>query len=143
MKNTTIINTIGLNTVKFINGKKGQFRVISKVKAGFMTVVEFNSHVNETFSNNPSQVLGWFKKGAIQTVEFKAEGSEYWLTVFARVGKKIKLVDEDMLKGLKVGVINQLWFNTELYSQTQYQNVNAKTWESFAFVMNEEVLETV
>lgn len=143
MKNTTIINTIGLNTVKFINGNKGQFRVISKVKAGFMTVVEFNSHVNETFSNNPSQVLGWFKKGVIQTVEFKAEGSNHWLTVFARVGKKIKLVDEDMLKGLKVGVINQLWFNTELYSQTQYQNVNAKTWESFVFVMNEEVLETV
>lgn len=143
MKNTTIINTIGLNTVNFIKGNKGQFRVVSKVKAGFMSVVEFNSHVNETFSNDPSQVLGWFKKGAIQTVEFKAEGSEYWLTVFARVGKKIKLVDEDMLKGLKVGVVNPLWFGTELYSQTQYQSVKAKTWDSFAFVMNEEVPETV
>lgn len=108
-----------------------------------MTVVEFNSHVNETFSNDPSQVLGWFKKGAIQTVEFKAEGSEYWLTVFARVGKKIKLVDEDMLKGLKVGVVNPLWYGTELYSHTQYQAVMAKTWDSFAFVMNEEVPETV
>lgn len=143
MKNTTIINTIGLNTVNILKGNKGQFRVISKVKAGFMTVVEFNSLVNETFSNNPSQVLGWFKKGVIQTVEFKGEDSNHWLTVFARAGKKIKFVDEAMLKGLNVGVINQLWFNTELYSQTQYQNVNAKNWESFAFVMNEEVLETV
>ena len=139
MKN--IINTIGLNTVKFIKGNKGQFRAISKCKAGFMTVSEFNSHINETFSNDPSQVLGWYKKGALQTVEFKPEGSEYWLTVFARVGKKIKVVDEDMLRNLKVGVVNPLWSNTELYSQAQYQAVKAKTWDSFAFVMNEEVAE--
>jgi hypothetical protein len=141
MKN--IINTIGLDTVNFIKGQKGEFRVISKVKAGFMSVVEFNEFTNEQFSENPSQVLGWFKKGAIQSVEFKAEGSKYWLTVFARVGKKIKMVDEDILCGLKVGVVNPLFSNTDLYSQHQYQSVNAKTWDSFAFVMNEEVLETV
>jgi len=139
MKN--IINTININTVDFIKGNKGQFRAISKVRTGFMTVVDFRDFENEMFSNNPSQVLGWFKKGALQTVEFKPEGSQYWLTVFARVGKKIKLVDVDMLKDLKVGVVNPLWSNTELYSQFQYQAVKAKTWDSFAFVMNEEVAE--
>jgi hypothetical protein len=139
MKN--IINTININTVDFIKGNKGQFRAISKVRAGFMTTVDFRDFENEMFSNNPSQVLGWFKKGALQTVEFKPEGSQYWLTVFARVGKKIKLVDVDMLKDLKVGVVNPLWSNTELYSQFQYQAVKAKTWDSFAFVMNEEVAE--
>jgi hypothetical protein len=136
MKN--IINTIGLNTVNFIKGQKGEFRVISKAKAGFMSVVEFNEFVNETFSKDPSQVLGWFNKGAIQSVEFKAEGTKYWLTVFARVGKKIKMVDENILRGLKVGVVNPLFSNTDLYSQHQYQSVNAKSWDSFAFVMNEE-----
>ena len=136
MKN--IINTIGLNTVKYIKGQKGEFRVVSKVKAGYMSVVEFNNFTNEIFSKDPSQVLGWFKKGAIQTVEFKAEGSKYWLTVFARVGKKIKVVDEDILRGLKVGIVNPLWSNTELYSQIQYSAVNSKTWDSFAFVMNED-----
>jgi hypothetical protein len=141
MKN--IINTIGLDTVNFIKGQKGEFRVVSKVKAGFMSVVEFNEFTNEIFSKDPSQVLGWFNKGAIQSVEFKAEGTKYWLTVFARVGKKIKMVDEDILRGLKVGVLNPLFSNTDLYSQHQYQSVNAKTWDSFAFVMNEEVLETV
>jgi hypothetical protein len=139
MKN--IINTININTVDFIKGNKGQFRAISKVRAGFMTTVDFRDFENEMFSNNPSQVLGWFKKGALQTVEFKPEGSQYWLTVFARVGKKIKVVDVDMLKDLKVGVVNPLWSNTELYSQFQYQAVKAKTWDSFAFVMNEEVAE--
>lgn len=141
MKNT-VINNIGINTVKFINGNKGEFRVVSKCKAGHMTIVDFNSLVNEAFSNEPYQILGWFKKGAIQTVDFKPEGSNYWLTVFARVGSKIKFVDEDILEGLKVGVVNSFWVNTELYSQGQYQSVRAKTWESFAFVMNEEILET-
>lgn len=136
--NNTIINTNNIHTVNFIKGNKGQFRAISKVKAGFMTTVDFNQYANETFSNDPSQVLGWFKKGALQTVEFKPEGSDYWLTVFARVGKKIKMIDQDILKGLKVGTINSLWFNTELYSQDQYRAVNAKTWESMAYVMNEE-----
>ena len=133
-----IINTIGLNTVNYIRGQKGEFRVVSKTKAGFMSVVEFNEYTNELFSENPSQVLGWFEKGVIQTVEFRAEGSDYWITVFARVGKKVKLVDEDILRGLKVGVVNPLFSNTELYSQHQYEAVKAKTWESMAFVMNEE-----
>jgi hypothetical protein len=135
-----IINAIGLNTVNFIKGQKGEFRTVSKVKAGFMTVVEFNKLANETFSNDPSQVLGWFKKGSLQSVEFKAEGSNYWLTVFARVGKKVKMVDEDILRGLKVGVVNSFWLNTELYSQHQYEVVNAKNWDSSAFVMNDVVL---
>jgi len=138
-----IINISRLHTTDYIKGNKGQFRAISKVKAGFMTTVDFNQHTNETFSKDPSQVLGWFKKGALQTVEFKAEGSNYWLTVFARVGKKIKLVDQDILKGLKVGTINSLWSNTELYSQYQYTAVKAKNWDSMAFVMNEEKVELV
>jgi len=138
-----IIDIIRLNKTNFICGRNGQFRAVVKVKAGFMTVVEFNQHTNVDFSKDPSRVLGWFNKGALQTVEFKPEGSNYWLTVFARVGKKIKLVDQDMLKGLKVGTINSLWFNTELYSQYQYNAVNAKTWDSMAFVNNEKEMELV
>jgi len=138
-----IIDIIRLNKTNFICGRNGQFRAVVKVKAGFMTVVEFNQHTNADFSKDPSRVLGWFNKGALQTVEFKPEGSNYWLTVFARVGKKIKLVDQDMLKGLKVGTINSLWFNTELYSQYQYNSVNAKTWDSMAFVNNEKEMELV
>lgn len=138
-----IINITGINTVDFIKGNKGQFRAITKVRGGFMTVSDFNEHTNELFSKNPSSVLGWYKKGALQTVQFKPEGSNYWLTVFARVGKKIKLVDKDILKDLKVGTINSVWFNTELYNYQQYSVVNAKNWDSKAFVMNEEVMEVV
>jgi hypothetical protein len=49
------------------------------------------------------------------------------------------LVDLSILEGLKVGTINQLWLNTELYSQEQYKVVNAKSWDSKAYVMNEVV----
>ena len=140
---TKIINTTKLNTVDYIKGNNGKFRVIVKVKAGYTTVVESPEWMNESFSKNPSLVLGQYQKGALQTVEFQAEGSKYWLTVFARVGKKIKLIDQDMLKGLKVGVINSFWINTELYSQYQYSAVKAKTWDSMAFVMNEEKVELV
>lgn len=133
---SNIINIIGLNTVNFIKGRKGEFRAISKARAGFLTVSDFRNFENESFSENPSRVLNYYKKGALQSVEFKAEGSDYWITVFARVGKKIKVVDVDILKNLKVGTINSLWFNTELYNSYQYKAVNAKSWESMAFVEN-------
>ena len=38
MKN--IINAIGINTVDFIQGRKGTYQAIVKVQAGFMTAYE-------------------------------------------------------------------------------------------------------
>jgi len=134
-----VINTTKINTVEFIKGRKGKFRTIVKTQSGMLTCVDVDPRYNEYYSNNPSAVLGSYKKGALQTVEFKAEDSNVWLNVFARNGKKVIMIDEDMLLGLEVGVINQLYFNTNLYSQEQYKAVNAKTWASKAFVMNEEV----
>jgi hypothetical protein len=42
------------------------------------------------------------------------------------------------LADLTVGTINQLYYNTNLYDQMQYQKVNAKTWEDKAYIMNKE-----
>lgn len=131
-----IVNVNRLSTCKFINGRSGEFRVITKCQAGFLIVSDCRQHENEFYSTRPAQVLNDYKRGSLQTVQFKAEGTATWLTVFARVGKKIKLVDEDILGTLDIGTINQLWSNTELYSQTQYAAVNAKTWADLAFVTN-------
>jgi len=125
MKN--IINAIGINTVDFIQGRKGTYQAIVKVQAGFMTAYEVGTEL-------PS--LNRWKKGALQTLQFRAEGSEAWLTVFARKGNKIVLVDQQVLETLEVGTINQLFFNTNLYSQFQYAAVQAKTWADKAFIMN-------
>ncbi len=130
MKN--IINAIGINTVDFINGRKGEFRAVVKCKAGFFTIAESKDRYT-----SGAQVLNSFQKGALQTVEFKAEGSDNWLTVFALKGKKVVLIDSEILAELEVGTINCYFLKTNLYSQAQYAAVKATTWASKAFVMNE------
>ena len=141
-----LINTITeITTVNFINGQEGSFRHIAKCRAGYPTCneVRFDSE-NEMYSKEPGRLLDTYKRGALQTVEFKSKGSSTWLTVFAKVGKKVKIMDESIMRGLTVGTINGLFDNTNLMSQEQYKAVNSKTWASKAFVMNEnKVKETV
>lgn len=133
-----IINTTNIHIVDYLNQySAGKFRFISKARAGFFTVVDARDWDNPRYMENPESLLGAYKKGALQTVQFCPEGSDYYLTVFARVGKKIKLVDKAILASLTVGTINSMWYNTELYSQYQYKAVNSKTWASQAYVMNE------
>lgn len=135
MNNLT--NTTQIHTVNYLKGyTAGKFRFISKARSGFMTVVDARDFDNPRYLANPESLLTAFKPGALHTVEFCPEGGDYYLTVFARVGKKIKLIDEAILENLTVGTINQYWYNTNLYSQTQYSAVGAKTWADKAFVNN-------
>ena len=139
----TITITNGLYTCDFMQGRQGKFRVVTKCRAGFLVIRELNYAENENYSIHPASVLSGWKKGALQTVEFQADGSDNWLTVFARVGKKIHVIDEDILRTLDIGTINQLWYNTELYSQAQYNAVGAKTWADLAYVRKEESIEVI
>ena len=133
-----IINVNRIPTVDYLKDyTAGKFRFITKTRAGFYTVTDARYWDNPRLIANPESILTGYKKGALQTVEFCPEGSDYYFTVFARVGKKIKLIDEAILASLTVGTINSLWYNTELYSQHQYKAVNSKTWASMAYVMNE------
>lgn len=124
-----IINTTGINEVSFINKRKGEYRAIVKVKAGFMTVCD-------NAGASAIDVFRGFKRGALQSIQFKAEGSDNWLTVFARKAKKVVLMDTQMFMDMEVGDINQDWFDTNLYSQTNYKLAKAKTWADKAFVVN-------
>ena len=141
---STLINTIGLQTTDILDKyPKGEFRVITKNRHTGMGCHNLRDFENERYCENPSNILGMYKKGALQTIEFKPEGSDYWFRVFSRTGKKIHMIDQKMLLGLTVGTINSCWFNTELYSHRQYQAVNSATWASYAFQMNEPKYETV
>ena len=129
-----------LSRVEFVNGQVGTYRAIVKVKAGFVTVVDdlgIQANWGKKQWNSAIDVFRNFKKGALQTIQFKADNSRGadWITVFARVGNKIKLIDDSLLAELKIGDINQDWSNTNLYNQNQYQAVGAKTWADKAFVM--------
>jgi hypothetical protein len=140
MKNTNIINTIAeLNTVDYLSHyTKGKFRMITKVRSGFISCCDVRPSDNEHMFNNLESTITCYKRGALQTVEFCPDGGDYYLTVFARVGKKVKLIDESILAVLTVGTINGLFDNTNLMDMNQYRAVNSKTWASKAFVMNEE-----
>ena len=128
-----MINTIkGLTVVTWIENREGTFQAITKVPAGFMVATEIGSQV-------PS--LSRWKKGALQTIQFKAQGVDHWITVFARKGTKVVLIDEKIAETVEVGTINQLFYNTNLMDQEQYQAVNAKTWADKVFVLNENNLE--
>ncbi len=140
----TIFNTERINQVDFIQSRNGQFRAIVKVQAGFLTVVDDLGIQCKWESGaqwkSAIQVFTNFKKGALQTIQFKAEGSDNWLTVFARKGNKIVLMDTDLFLTMKVGDINQNWSNTNLYSQTNYALAGAKTWADYAFISHETEL---
>ena len=125
-----MISTIkGLNIVNMIGDRKGIFQAIVRVPAGFMSAYEIGSEL-------PS--LNRWKKGALQTIQFKAEGATHWMTVFAKKGTKIIIMDEKIAEYLEVGTVNALFYNTNLMDHNQYKAVNARNWGHRVFVMNED-----
>ena len=123
----------------FINSRNGQYRAIVKVPAGFMTVVDdlgITANWGKQQWNKAIDVFRGFKRGALQSIQFRAEGSDNWITVFARTGNKVKSIDNELLADINVGDINQDWSRSNLYNQRQYEAVGAKTWADKAFVKN-------
>jgi hypothetical protein len=128
-----MINNIkDLTVVNWIGDREGIFQAIIKVPAGFMSAYEIGSEL-------PS--LNRWKKGTLQSIQFKAEGTNHWMTVFAKKGTKVILLDQKIAETVEVGTINQLFYNTNLMDQKQYQAVKAKTWADKVFVLNENNLE--
>jgi len=113
---------------KFVAGE-GTYRVITKCKAGFMVS-------SDVQANSAIQAFRQYKPKAIQSIAYLINGG-YPVTVYARAGKKV-WASECFLSEVEVGDINQELYNTALYGQGQYQAVNAKSWASKAYVMNEE-----
>ena len=134
-----VINTTNIPVVKYLKGAKiTGARFVTKCRAGFYTVVDQNYETtHERYTENPERLINGYKKGALQSVQVQLNGSDHYVTVFARVGKKIHLIDEEILRNLTVGTINSMFYNTQLFSSAQYSAVNSKTWASMAYVMNE------
>ena len=118
------------------NYTEGKFRMIVKTKLG-MTCCDARDFDNPRIMANPECAISGYKKGVLQTVQFQPEGSDFWLTVFSRTGKKVKLIDESILANLTVGTINSMFYNTNLMDMSQYKLVGSSSWASMAFVENE------
>lgn len=142
MTNQIILpNSREINTCDFLSGyTAGKFRFITKCRAGFLTICDSRDYDNEHYMKHPETLISGFKKGALQTVQFQPAGSDVWLTVFAKKGKLIPVIDIAILTDLTVGVINSYWLNTALYNQYQYRAVGAKTWADKAYVQNRELV---
>ena len=136
-----VIDTFN-KAVEYHGNADFEFRVIISNVSG-MTVHAFRDFENESFSKDPSQILRYFKKGALQTIQAKHKNTDTWVTLFKRKGKKITLVDKTILYNLKVGTINQGWFNTNLYNWQQYKAVNSKTWDCYAYRQNAKSAQAV
>ena len=117
------------------NYTEGKFRMVVKTKLG-MTCCDARDFDNPRIMANPECAISGYKKGVLQTVQFQPEGSEFWLTVFSRTGKRVKLIDESILANLTVGTINGMFYNTNLMDMSQYKLVGASSWSSMAFVEN-------
>ena len=65
------------------------------------------------------------------------------MTVFARKGNRVMIIDKAIAENVEVGTVNQLFYNTNLMDQAQYTAVGAKTWADKVFVVNENNLKKV
>ena len=144
MKNIT--NITDIRTVNIINcdhyeATPGKFRFIAKNRAGYFSCNDARDFDDKRLYENPASVMSAYKKGTLHAVEYRPSGSENFFTVFAKKGNKVILMDEAIMRGLDVGTVNQLWYNTNLYNQAQYKAVNTKTWASMVFVMNDTKIE--
>ena len=115
--------------------KGGKFRMVVKTKLG-MTVCDARDFDNPRIMANPECAISGYKKGVLQTVQFCPEGSDFYLTIFSRTGKRVKLIDESILANLTVGTINGMYCNTNLMDMEQYKSVGSTSWASMAFVQN-------
>ena len=139
-KNKAIKMTMGLQseimtTDILSHHTSGKFRMVVKTKLG-MTVCDARDFDNPRIMANPECAISGYKKGALQTVQFCPEGSDFWLTIFSRTGKRVKLIDESILANLTVGTINSMYYNTNLMDMEQYKSVGSTSWASMAFVQN-------
>lgn len=114
-----------------IRGKKGTYTAIVKVRGGFLTTV------TRDYWENIYDVFSHFEKGALQTIEFRPDGEEYTVVVFAMKGKKCIIMDKELAEMITVGDVNSTWVSTNLYNQEQYKAVKATSWSSRVFVVNE------
>ena len=131
MENLIVVERKDLKVVKYAGDSfgKGTYLIIRKCKGGIMVSRKIEA-------NSPIRAFRYESAKSIMSLEILVDGSP--ITLYARNGKKVWAC-EQILSEMEVGDINQDLLNTALYDPNQYKAVNAKTWKSKAFVMNEAV----
>jgi len=135
MENLVVVKRAGLTVMnssnpeymaKLLSGRN-IYRAVSKCQAGFLCT-------SEVEANSPIEAFRRYKSKSLQSLEFVTESGST-ITMYARVGNKVWASDM-LLIDMEVRDINQDLGKTALYSQAQYEVVNAKNWAAKAFQVN-------
>ena len=130
MKAITVIPNKDLKVLTHVNSLtegRRMYRAITKSRAGFMITSTIEA-------DSPIMAFRRYEPKALQSLAVITDNYEF--TVYARSGKKV-WASEAFLSEMTVGDINQSLYNTCLGNQSQYKAVNATSWASKAFVVNE------
>ena len=85
------IDTLPKEVVKELGGK-GEYRAVTKCRAGFPTIYDIG-----TF-DNPLMAFNRVLPKALLNLQYKPDGCEHWLCLYARKGNKVVVVDESLVK---------------------------------------------
>ena len=85
------IDTLPKVVVKELGGE-GEYRAVTKCRAGFPTIYDIGKF------NNPLMAFNRVQPKALLNLQYKPIGCEYWLCLYARKGNKVVVVDESLVK---------------------------------------------
>jgi hypothetical protein len=135
MEKLVVVRREGLKVFNHFNGDlrpevfagRKLYRAVAKCQAGYLWT-------SEVYAHSPIEAFRRYNSKALQSLEFVTESGST-ITLYARMGKKVWAA-EQLLIDMEVRDINQDLGKTALYSQAQYEVVNAKNWAAKAFQVN-------
>ena len=110
--------------------KMFNFRVVTKCKAGFLTITDLNECSPE------SAIRNW-KKNALQNVQVEIEyqsGKKTFVNVLTMKSNKFYSIDKVLLECLTIGDIRQVF--PKMADSKLWERLGAKNWADKAFVQN-------
>lgn len=91
MINGLKIEALPKGVVKELGGE-GEYRAVTKCRAGFPTIYDIG-----TF-DNPLTAFNYVQPQALLNLQYKPTGCKHWLCLYARKGNKVVVVDESLVK---------------------------------------------
>tara|TARA_Y100000287_G_scaffold16304_1_gene11516 strand:- start:146 stop:625 length:480 start_codon:yes stop_codon:yes gene_type:complete len=104
-----------------------KFRTVSKCRAGFMTISDHETTLEQVVNN--------WKKNALQTIEVQLPGSDFYVTVLALKGNKFVIAENTILENIKIGTIHSSY--PKMADHRHWKNIGSKTWADNAYKLED------
>ena len=104
------------------------YKVITKCRAGFMTISDGKSSL--------SNLVNRYQKNALQTIELKSLKSDTYLTVLALKAGKFVTVANCILENIKIGTIHGSF--PKMADHGHWRSIGSKTWADNAYKLEDQ-----